>query len=82
MITIQAKLTFPSEEDDKGRRGDFSGRKSRRTRHNFSYRSPLEKLKILAQRKGIQVIEVNPAYTSVIGMQSLGSEPGKALIPY
>ena len=53
---------------DKGRSGDFSGRKSRRIRHNFSYRSLLEKLKILAQRKGIQVIEVNPAFTSVIGM--------------
>ncbi|MCG0276318.1 MAG: IS200/IS605 family accessory protein TnpB-related protein [Thermosediminibacteraceae bacterium] len=53
---------------DKGERGDFSGRKSRRIRHSFSYRSLLEKIKILAKRKGIQVIEVNPAYTSVIGM--------------
>ncbi|GAW29243.1 IS200/IS605 family accessory protein TnpB-related protein [Carboxydocella sp. ULO1] len=53
---------------DKGKRGDFSGRKSRRIRHSFSYRSLLEKIKVLAKRKGIQVIEVNPAYTSVIGM--------------
>ncbi len=53
---------------DKGRKGDFSGRKSRRIRHNFSYRSLIEKIKVLAKRKGIQVIEVNPAYTSVIGM--------------
>ncbi|ACI22196.1 putative transposase DNA-binding domain family [Thermodesulfovibrio yellowstonii DSM 11347] len=53
---------------NKGRRGDYSGRKSRRIRHNFSYRSFLNKLKVLAQRKGIQVIEVNPAYTSVIGL--------------
>ncbi|MBM7583287.1 IS605 OrfB family transposase [Caldicoprobacter guelmensis] len=53
---------------DRGERGDFSGRKSRRIRHNFGYRSLLDKVKILAQRKGIQVIEVNPAYTSVIGM--------------
>jgi IS605 OrfB family transposase len=53
---------------DKGRRGDFSGRKSRRIRHNFGYRSLLDKVKILAQRKGIQVIEVDPAYTSVIGL--------------
>jgi IS605 OrfB family transposase len=53
---------------DKGRRGDFSGRKSRRIRHNFSYRSLLDKVKLLAQRKGIQVIEVDPAYTSVIGL--------------
>jgi len=53
---------------DKGKRGDYSGRKSRRIRHNFSYRSLLDKVKILAQRKGIQVIEVDPAYTSVIGL--------------
>ncbi|SHM19640.1 transposase, IS605 OrfB family, central region [Caldanaerovirga acetigignens] len=53
---------------DKGKRGDFSGRKSRRIRHSFSYRSLLEKIKVLAKRKGIQVIEVNPAYTSMIGM--------------
>ncbi|WAM34344.1 IS200/IS605 family accessory protein TnpB-related protein [Caldicellulosiruptor morganii] len=53
---------------DKGRRGDFSFRKSRRIRHFFSYRSLLDKVKILAKREGIEVIEVNPAYTSVIGM--------------
>ena len=53
---------------DKGRRGDYSGRKSRRIRHNFAYRSLLEKIKLLARRKGIQVIEVNPAYTSIIGI--------------
>ncbi|MCF6096145.1 IS200/IS605 family accessory protein TnpB-related protein [Thermovorax subterraneus] len=53
---------------DKGKRGDFSGRKSRRIRHSFSYRSLIEKIKILAKRKGIQIVEVNPAYTSVIGM--------------
>ncbi|MCF6097669.1 IS200/IS605 family accessory protein TnpB-related protein, partial [Thermovorax subterraneus] len=53
---------------DKGKRGDFSGRKLRRIRNSFSYRSLLEKIKVLAKRKGIQVIEVNPAYTSVIGM--------------
>jgi len=53
---------------DRGRRGDFSGRKSRRIRHYFGYRSLLEKVKLLAKREGIEVIEVNPAYTSVIGM--------------
>jgi len=41
---------------------------TRRIRHNFSYRSLLDKVKLLAQRKGIQVIEVDPAYTSVIGL--------------
>ncbi|WAM34417.1 IS200/IS605 family accessory protein TnpB-related protein [Caldicellulosiruptor morganii] len=53
---------------DKGQRGDFSFRKSRRIRHFFSYRSLLDKIKISAKREGIEVIEVNPAYTSVIGM--------------
>lgn len=56
------------EIKDKGRRGDFSGRKSRRIRHNFSYKSLLSKIKTLAKREGIEVIEVNPSYTSIIGM--------------
>ncbi len=53
---------------DRGRRGDFSGRKSKRIRHYFGYRSLLEKVKLLAKREGIEVIEVDLAYTSVIGM--------------
>ncbi|AEM74483.1 IS200/IS605 family accessory protein TnpB-related protein [Caldicellulosiruptor acetigenus] len=53
---------------NQGKRGDFSGRKSRRIRHYFGYRSLLEKVKLLAKREGIEVIEVDPAYTSVIGM--------------
>lgn len=53
---------------DKGKRGDFSGRKSRRIRHYFGYRSLLEKVKLLAKREGVEVVEVNAAYTSVIGM--------------
>jgi len=53
---------------DRGRRGDFSGRKSRRIRHYFGYRSLLEKVKLLAKREGVEVIEINPAYTSVIGV--------------
>lgn len=53
---------------NKGRRGDFSGRKSRRIRHAFGYRSLLEKIRLLAKRNGIEVVEVNPAYSSVIGM--------------
>ena len=53
---------------DRGRRGDFSGRKSRRIRHYFGYRSLLERVKLLAKREGIEVIEVDPAYTSVIGI--------------
>ena len=53
---------------DRGRRGDFSGRKSRRIRHYFGSRLLLEKVKLLAKREGVEVIEVDPAYTSVIGM--------------
>ena len=56
------------EIKEKGKRGDFSGRKSRRIRHNFSYKSLLSKIKTLAKREGIEVIEVDPSYTSIIGM--------------
>ena len=53
---------------NKGRRGDYSGRKSRRKRHNFSYRKLKERIIILARRYGIAVKEINPAYTSIIGV--------------
>ncbi len=53
---------------DKGFRGDYTGRMSRRIRHNFSYRKLKERIVHLARRYGIAVKEVNPAYTSVIGM--------------
>jgi IS605 OrfB family transposase len=50
----------------KGKRGD--GKPAlRRKLGNWAYRSLREKIKVLAQREGIEVIEVNPAYTSVIG---------------
>ena len=39
----------------------------RRKLGNWAYRSLLEKVKILARREGIEVVEVSPAYTSVIG---------------
>ncbi|MEW8963229.1 hypothetical protein [Paraclostridium dentum] len=42
--------------------------KSRRIKHSFSYKSLLKKIKVLAKREGIEVIEINPAYTSIIGM--------------
>jgi len=53
---------------EKGFRGDYTGRKSRRIRHNFSYRKLKERIVHLARIYGIAVKEVNPAYTSVIGM--------------
>ncbi len=50
----------------KGYRGD--GRAKLRKRfHQWAYRSILEKIKVLARRKGIEFIEVSPSYTSVIG---------------
>lgn len=52
----------------KGRRGDGSGRYFRRKAHRFAYRSLLKKVHILAQRKGIQSLEVDPQDTSTIGM--------------
>jgi len=51
-----------------GRELFSSGRKSRRIRHNFSYKSLLSKIKTLVKREGIEVIEVDPSYTSIIGM--------------
>lgn len=52
---------------DKGNKGD--GNKILRKRlQQWSYRGILEKIKTLARRNGIEVIEINPAYTSIIGM--------------
>ena len=53
---------------ERGFRGDCTGRKSRRIKHNFSYKKLKERIIHLAMRYGIAVKEVNPAYTSVIGM--------------
>ncbi len=50
----------------RGYRGDGKA-KLRKRFQQWSYRSLLKKIKTLGQRKGIQVIEVNPAYTSIIG---------------
>ncbi|ADO44470.1 transposase [Hydrogenobacter thermophilus TK-6] len=50
----------------KGERGDGNG-KLRKRLQQWIYKGLLEKIKTLAKRKRIQVIEVNPAYTSVIG---------------
>jgi len=52
----------------KSRRGDGSGRHFRRREHRFAYRSLLEKIHSLAQRRGVEVLEVNPQDTSTIGM--------------
>jgi len=50
----------------KGSRGD--GRKKLRKRfQQFTYKGILQKIEVLARREGIEVIKVNPAFTSVIG---------------
>jgi len=50
----------------KGRRGNGVA-KLRKRLHQFVYKSLLEKIEIPARRAGIEIIKVNPAYTSVIG---------------
>jgi IS605 OrfB family transposase len=61
----------------KSRRGDGSGRHFRRNQHRFAYRSLLEKIHSLAQKRGVEVLEVNPQDTSTIGM--LKYAPGLSL---
>ena len=51
----------------KGTRGD--GKATLRKRlHQWNAKKFLQKLKRVAMLKGVEVIEVNPAYTSIIGM--------------
>ena len=51
----------------KGKRGDGKA-KLRKRLHQWNVKKFLQKLKRVAILKGVEVIEVNPAYTSVIGM--------------
>jgi IS605 OrfB family transposase len=51
----------------KGTRGDGKA-KLRKILHNWNAKKLLQKIKRVARLKGVEVIEVNPAYTSVIGM--------------
>ena len=50
----------------KGKRGDGLA-KLRRKLHKWSYKSVLDKIEVYARRLGVQLIKVNPAYTSIIG---------------
>lgn len=52
----------------KGERGDGTGRRLRHKLHRFAYTSLLRKVHALARRKGMEVVEINPQYTSAIGM--------------
>jgi IS605 OrfB family transposase len=51
----------------KGKRGDGKA-KLRKILQFFSYRRILKKIESLAIQEGIEVVKVNPAFTSVIGM--------------
>jgi IS605 OrfB family transposase len=51
----------------KGMRGDGKAT-LRKILHNWNAKKFLQKLKRVAMLKGVEVIEVNPAYTSIIGM--------------
>jgi transposase, IS605 OrfB family, central region len=51
----------------KGMRGDGKA-KLRKRLHHWNAKKFLQKLKRVAMLKGVEVIEVNPAYTSVIGI--------------
>ncbi len=51
----------------KGTRGDGKA-KLRKILHNWNAKKFLQKIKRVAMLKGVEVVEVNPAYTSVIGM--------------
>jgi cell division ATPase FtsA len=50
----------------KGKRGDGLP-KLRQRLQKWVYKGLLQKIEIVARRNGIQVIKVNPAYTSIIG---------------
>ncbi len=51
----------------KGMRGDGKAELRKRL-HHWNAKKFLQKLKRVAMLKGVEVIEVNPAYTSIIGM--------------
>ena len=61
-IAIEKLDTIP-----KGNKGDGS-KKLRKIKQQWIYRGILEKIKTLAKREGVEIIEINPAYTSIIGM--------------
>ena len=54
------------EKIPKGKRGDGLP-KLRQRLQKWIYKALLQKIEIVARRNGIQVIRVNPAYTSIVG---------------
>jgi IS605 OrfB family transposase len=63
------------EKIPKGRRGDGMP-KLRQKLQKWIYKGLLEKIEIVSKRNGIQVIKVNPAYTSIIGKLKYSSMLG------
>jgi IS605 OrfB family transposase len=61
-IAIEDKKKLP-----KGKRGDGKA-KLRKILQFFSYRRILKKIESLANQEGIEIVKVNPAFTSIIGM--------------
>jgi len=51
----------------KGKRGDGKAT-LRKILHNWNAKKFLQRLKRVAMIKGVEIVEINPAYTSVIGM--------------
>jgi IS605 OrfB family transposase len=58
---VVEKLNFSSSNRQKGYR------KFRRTKANFIYRQMLDAIKSRATREGVPLIEVQPAFTSILG---------------
>jgi IS605 OrfB family transposase len=57
----------------KGKRGDGKAELRKRL-HQWNAKKFLQKLKRVAMLKGVEVVEVHPAYTSVIGMLKYASQ--------
>ncbi len=55
------------ENIPKGKKGD-GNKKLRKKLQQWIYKGILEKIKAIAKREGVEVVEVNPEYTSIIGM--------------
>ncbi len=69
-IAIQRNKVIAIEnlkKPKKGRKGDGKA-KLRKILYQWNAKKFLQKLKRVAMLKGVEVIEVNPAYTSIIGM--------------
>ena len=62
----KASVVENLEKIPKGKRGDGLP-KLRQKLQKWVYKALLQKIEIVARRNGIQVIKVNPAYTSIIG---------------